>query len=232
MSNKVLSSKDLANFIDHTILKPETSRQDIVRICTEAIDYGFHTVCLNPRWIGFAADLLAGKSPKVCSVIGFPLGAELTEVKKFQTKRAILAGADEIDMVADIAAIQELNDRAVVNDIYPVLKVCKSYRPGVILKVIIESALLTNEQIIFVCKICSRIGVDFVKTSTGLHPAGGASVAAVKLMKESAPNCKNKAAGGIRTAQQAIEFIEAGAERIGCSASVDIIKQFELIKTT
>jgi deoxyribose-phosphate aldolase len=137
-----------------------------------------------------------------------------------------MAGADEIDMVADIAAIIEGDRRYLVNQFTMVLKVCRSVRPAVLLKVIIESAALTKEQKIFVCRIANECGVDFVKTSTGMNPAGGATIEDIKLMKESAPGCRVKAAGGIRTAKQTLLMLEAGAERIGTSSGVGIINQY------
>jgi deoxyribose-phosphate aldolase len=159
--------------------------------------------------------------------VGFPLGADSTKIKAAQAKEAIFAGADEIDMVADLASIIEGDYKYLRNDIASVLKACKSMNPPVLLKVIIESAVLSNEQIIFACKVAQEVGVDFIKTSTGLNAAGGATVEAVKLMKESAPKCKIKAAGGIKTAQVAIAMLEAGADRIGSSAAIKIIEEFK-----
>ena len=219
----ISSKKELAGYIDHTVLKVDAVAADIEKLCKEADEYGFYSVCVNAKWVPVAADLLRDSDAKVCSVVGFPLGAELPGIKAAQAKAAIMAGADEIDMVADIAAIIEGDEKTVVEDIGSVLEVCKSFRPGVVLKVIIEAAVLTDEQIVFVCEIANRLGVDFVKTSTGFNPAGGASVEAVALMKRSAPHCKVKASGGIRTYDQAIAMIEAGAERIGTSASIVIL---------
>ena len=159
-------------------------------------------------------------------MVSLPLGADSTKIKVAQTKDAIFAGADEVDMVADLAAIIEGDAKYLSNQLRAVLKVCRSMRPAVCLKVIIESAALTRQQKIFACQIADEVGVDFVKTSTGMHPAGGATVEDVKLMKEYAPNCKVKAAGGIRTAQQALAMLEAGAERIGTISGVQIINQF------
>ena len=146
--------------------------------------------------------------------------------KVAQAKDVIFAGADEVDMVADLAAIIERDSKYLSRQLQGVLEVCRSMRPAVLLKVIIESAALTREQKIFACEIAEKCGVDFIKTSTGMNPAGGATVEDVKLMKETAPSCKIKAAGGIRTAEQVMEFLDAGAQRIGTSSGVQIINEF------
>jgi len=161
----------------------------------------------------------------VGSVISLPLGADSTKVKAAAAEDAIFNGADEIDMVADLAAIIEQDERYLSRELKTVLKICRSMRPPVLLKVIIEAAALNQEQKIFACRTLNECDVDFVKTSTGMHPAGGATVEDVKLMREYAPDCRIKAAGGIRTYQQMIQFIEAGAQRIGTSAGVQIINQ-------
>ena len=220
--------KELAGVIDHTLLKPEATSGQIRRLCEEAKQYGFHTVCTNPRWTPLAADLLHDTQVAVGGVVSLPLGADFTKIKVAQTKEAIFAGADEIDMVADIAAIIEGDEKYLARQLEAVLKVCDSMRPKVLLNVIIEAAALTREQKIFACQIADKVGVDFVKTSTGMHRAGGATVEDVKLMKEYASHCGIKAAGGIRTAKQALEMLEAGADRIGTSSSVQIIEQFEV----
>jgi deoxyribose-phosphate aldolase len=172
------------------------------------------------------AEQLHGSKVAVGGVVSLPLGADTTKIKVAQAKEAIFAGADEIDMVADLAAIIEGDAAYLLNQLRAVLKVCRSMRPPVVLKVIMESAALTREQKIFACQIAAQAGVDFIKTSTGLHPAGGATIEDVKLMKEAAPNCKIKAAGGIKTVKQVLKMIEAGAERIGTSSGVQIINQF------
>jgi deoxyribose-phosphate aldolase len=225
-----VSAKQLAGFIDHTLLDATATKERIEQLCHEAIEFGFHTVCVNPRWIPTAAEIVHKSQVKVAGVVSLPLGGDSTKIKAAQAKDAIFAGADEIDMVADLASIIEGDHKYLGNELYSVLKVCKSMRPPVLLKVIIESAALTQEQIIFACKIAQEVGVDFVKTSTGMNPAGGATVEAVRLMKESAPKCKVKAAGGIRTAAQAIAMLEAGADRIGASASVKIIQELKTLQ--
>jgi len=222
----VVEEKELAGCIEHTLLKATATEKEIKELCEQAVSYGFHSVCVNPRWVALAADQLHGSKVKVGGVVSLPLGADSTKIKVAQAKEAIFAGADEIDMVADLAAIIEGDSKYLTRQLQSVLEVCRSMRPAVLLKVIIESAALTREQKIFACEVAEKCGVDFIKTSTGMNPAGGATVEDVKLMKETAPNCKMKAAGGIRTAKQAIEFLEAGAERLGTSSGVQMINEF------
>jgi deoxyribose-phosphate aldolase len=222
-----ISQEELAGRIDHTLLDATTAKEQIEKLCHEAKTYGFHTVCVNGRWIPLVAELLADSKVAVGGVVSLPLGADSTKVKAAQAKDTIFAGADEIDMVADLAAIIEGDSRYLAAQLSSILKVCRSMRPAVILKVIIESAALTNEQKIFACRIANDVGVDFIKTSTGLHPAGGATVEDIKLMKKTAPGCKIKAAGGIRTVKKALEMLAAGAERIGTSSGVQIIGEFK-----
>lgn len=224
----VADAKQLAGRIDHTLLEATATTERIEQLCREAIEYGFYAVCVNPRWIPLAAELLHNTKVKVASVVSLPLGADSTKIKVAQAKDAIYAGADELDMVADLAAIIEGDSRYLSNQLLAVLKVCRSMRPPVMLKVIIESAALTREQKIVACQIANSCKVDFIKTSTGLHPAGGATVEDIKLIKEAAPNCKVKAAGGIKTARQAVAMIEAGAERIGTTCGVQIINELRM----
>ncbi len=222
-----ISNEELAGCIDHTLLDATTTREQVEQLCLEAKDHGFHSVCVNGRWIALAAELLAGSKVAVDGVVSLPLGANSTKIKVAQAKDAIFAGADEIDMVADLAAIIESDSKYLLKQLRSVLKVCRSMRPAVLLKVIIESAALSDDQKIFACQIAQRAGVDFVKTSTGLHPAGGATIEDIKLMKEAAPGCKIKAAGGIRTAEQALGMLAAGAQRIGTSSGVRIMEEFK-----
>jgi deoxyribose-phosphate aldolase len=222
-----ISEKELAGCIDHTLLDATATREQIEQHCREAKTYGFHTVCVNGRWVSLVAELLAGSKVAVGGVVSLPLGADSTKIKAAQAKDAIFAGADEIDMVADLAAIIEGDSNYLAYQLASVLKVCRSMRPAVVLKVIIESAALSDEQKIFACRIAQGLSVDFIKTSTGLHPAGGATVEDIKLMKETAPGCKIKAAGGIRTAKQALDMLAAGAQRIGTSSGVRIIEEFK-----
>ena len=216
---------ELAKYIDHTFLSSTTSEQDVRRVCAEAVEYGFWSVCFLPRWTSLAADILHGKDVKIDGVAGFPFGADSAKIKAAQAEDVIMAGADEVDMVADLAAIMEGDRKYFEAELKAVLKVCRSMTPAVPLKVIIESAALTVEQKVFACQVAQDVGVDFIKTSTGLNPAGGATVEDVKLMAETAPKCRIKAAGGIRTAKEALDMIEAGASRIGTSASVQIVEQ-------
>ena len=222
-----ISEKELAGSIDHTLLSATATSEQIKQLCREAKSYGFHTVCVNGRWVALAAELLSGSSVAVGGVVSLPLGADSTKIKIEQARAAIFDGADEIDMVADLAAIIEGDARYLSNQLRAVLKVCRSMRPAVILKLIIESAALNEDQKIFVCQIAQAVGVDFIKTSTGLHPAGGATPEDIKLIEEIAPKCKIKAAGGIRTAEQAMDMLAAGAHRIGTSSGVQIMEEFK-----
>lgn len=219
-----ITTADVARCIDHTLLKAEVTQAEIVRVCQEAATHGFHAVCVNSRWVPVVADRLQGTAVSVAAVVSFPLGADTTKVKIAQAQDAIYAGADEIDMVADLAAIIEGDAQYLLHQLTSVLKACRTVRPAVQLKVIIESAALTTAQKVFACQIAEQAGVDFLKTSTGLHPAGGATVEDVALMKQTAPRCRIKASGGIKTAQQAMAMLDAGAERIGTSAGIAIME--------
>jgi len=222
----VTDQRQLAGVIDHTLLAATATSDQIKQLCREAKEYGFFAVSVNPRWVALAAEELDGSKVKVGGVVSLPLGADSTKIKAAQANEAIFAGADEIDMVADLAAIIGGDSAYLSNQLLAVRKVCRSMRPPVLLKVIIESAALTREQKIFACQIADKCGVDFVKTSTGMNPAGGATVEDIRLMKEAAPRCRVKAAGGIRTVKQVLEMLEAGAERIGTSSGVQIINEF------
>lgn len=215
--------QSLAAAIDHTLLTASATREDIDRLCEEAILYGFAAVCVNPRWIDHVADRVQRSSVKVASVAGFPLGADLTRTKVLETREAIRAGADEIDFVADLAAIMAGERRYLLDQFSALVRVCRAVQPAVILKVILETAALNEDQIAFACDLAQTAGIDFVKTSTGLHPAGGATVEAVRLLVQNAPRCSVKAAGGIQTTEQALAMLAAGAQRIGTSAAVQIV---------
>jgi len=216
----------LAKYFDHTILDCMATEADIRRHCDEALKYDFYAVCVQPRWVALCADILHGTHVKVVSVAGFPFGTETPKVKALEAEAVIMDGADEVDIVADLASVLTGDANYLSRDFGTVLNVCCSMKPAVPLKVIIESAALNEEQIRFVCGIAQQAGVDFVKTSTGMHKAGGARLDDVKLMIESAPRCKIKAAGGIRTLDQTMGFIDAGVSRIGASASVQIMEEF------
>jgi deoxyribose-phosphate aldolase len=227
-----ITASELARRTDHTLLKAEATHEDVLRLCAEAREHGFHTVCTNGRWLPLVAEQLHGSRVKVGGVVSLPLGADTTKVKVAQAKDAVRAGADEIDMVADLAAVVEGDASYLLHQFRHILRVCRSMRPPVLLKVIVESAALTSEQKVFACEVAQQGGVDFVKTSTGLHPAGGATVEDVRLMKGAAPRCKIKAAGGIRTLEQALAILNAGADRIGTSAGVRIIDELKAARET
>lgn len=223
------SSKEFAQYFDSTILDPFALSSQVAKLCESAQVYNFASVCINPRWVPFASSRLYGSDIRVCTVVGFPLGAEMSRVKAIQAKEAIEAGADEIDMVADLTSIIENDQNYLRADIYSVLEECRVDEKNVKLKVIIESAALEENQIAMVCRICSELGVNFIKTSTGFHKAGGARVEDVRLIRESAPECKVKAAGGIRTLSDAMAMIEAGAIRIGTSSAESIVDEYKAI---
>ena len=207
--------------IDHTQLKPMASKSDIVKLCDEAKRYGFYAVCVNPYYVPLASKLLSGTDIKVSSVVGFPLGATFTEIKAAEAERSIRLGASEIDMVMNISAFKSGDLEYVKRDIREVRE-----RIGdAILKVIIECCYLTDDEKILAAKICEEEGADYVKTSTGFGP-GGARLEDVKLLRKTlSPKVKIKAAGGIRTFEQAVKFIEAGADRIGTSSGVKIAEE-------
>lgn len=213
---------DLAAIIDHTILKPESTAADVQRVCKEAGAHLFASVCVNPCWVALAAFELRGTTVKVCTVVGFPLGANTTETKIAETASAIRAGALEIDMVMNIGAMRSGDEVTVRNDIRGVVEV--AHRNGALVKVILETALLTDDQKVAACHIARQAGADFVKTSTGFGP-GGATAADIRLMRDAVgAGMGVKASGGIRTLEDLRNMVAAGASRIGCSASVAIVK--------
>ena len=213
--------RDLAGYLDHTLLKPEASASDIDKLCAEAVEYGFAAVCVNPTWVKRAADNVRGSSVKVASVVGFPLGATPSEIKAMEARRAIRDGAREIDMVINIGALKSGDHEAVRKDIEKVSDACRE--AGAKNKVIIEAALLTDEEKVIASYLAKQAKADYVKTSTGFGP-GGATVHDVLLMRETVgPEMGIKAAGGIRSAEDMKEMIAAGATRIGASAGVAIV---------
>ncbi len=213
---------NLAKMIDHTLLKPEATQDQIAQLCFEARKYGFASVCINPTWVSLCAQLLQGSSVKVCTVIGFPLGATAPEVKAFETQNALEHGATEIDMVINIGALKARDLELVAKDIRGV--VTAAHARGAIVKVIIEAVLLTDEEKTIACLLSKEAGADFVKTSTGFA-SGGATVHDVELMRRTVgPEMGVKAAGGVRTFEDAEKLIKAGATRIGASAGVKIIQ--------
>lgn len=212
----------LAKYIDHTLLKGDATQEMIEKLCQEAIDYDFMSVCVNPVWVKYASKLLDGTDVKVCTVIGFPLGANATETKVFETKQAIADGAHEIDMVMNIGAAKSGDWDRVKHDIQAVVEVTE--RPA-ILKVILETSLLTTDEIVHASKVSKEAGADYVKTSTGFSPAG-ATVENVKLMRETVGNNMGvKASGGISSYEDAQAMIEAGASRLGASKGIQIVSQ-------
>jgi deoxyribose-phosphate aldolase len=213
----------LAKFIDHTLLKPDASGEQIERLCQEAKDYGFATVCVNPTWVRTCRDLLQDSPVRVCAVVGFPLGANTPEIKGFETRQAIRDGAREIDMVINIGALKSGYQDQVRRDIAAVTEACRDGSAAS--KVIIEAAMLSDEEKILACRLAREAKADFVKTSTGFGP-GGATDHDVALMKE-AVQCQLevKAAGGIRTLADTRKMLQAGATRIGASAGVKIVQE-------
>ena len=212
----------LAKMIDHTLLKPDATQEQIAQLCFEARKYGFASVCINPTWVEMCAKLLEGSSVKVCTVIGFPLGATSPEVKAFETQVALGHGATEIDMVINVGALKARDLDLVAKDIRGV--VMAAHAGGAIVKVIIEAILLTDEEKTIACLLSKEAGADYVKTSTGFA-SGGATVKDVALMRRVVgPEMGIKAAGGVRTFEDAENMIKAGATRIGASAGVKIIQ--------
>ena len=210
----------LNKYIDHTLLKPDASQEQIETLIEEAKKYDFASVCVNPTWVNFAAQALKATDVKVCTVIGFPLGANTPELKAFETSDAIQNGANEIDMVINIGALKSRNFDLVERDIRAVVEAAK----GTLVKVIIETCLLTDEEKVKACQIAQKAGADFVKTSTGFS-TGGATVTDVALMRKTVgPDMGVKASGGARSYEDALAFIKAGATRIGASSGVAIME--------
>ncbi|GGJ83413.1 deoxyribose-phosphate aldolase [Lentibacillus kapialis] len=213
-------SVNLAQYIDHTQLKPDTAKEKIEQIVQEAREHGFASVCVNPYWVPFCYDSLKNTGVKVCTVIGFPLGATSTSSKVYEAKQAIQDGAEEIDMVINIGEIKAKNDNAAQQDIEAVVEAAKG---KALTKVIIETSLLTDDEKVRACKAAKAASADFVKTSTGFS-GGGATIEDVKLMRQAVGSEMGiKASGGIRDLATTRAMIDAGATRIGASASVDII---------
>lgn len=211
---------NLAKLIDHTILKPVATQEDVRSLIQEARQYGFFSVCINPFWVAYAKELLKGSDVKVCTVVGFPLGANTTAVKVYETQDALKNGADEIDMVINIGALKARDYKTVLEDIKAVRQACE----GHVLKVIIETSQLTDEEKVKACELSAEAGADFVKTSTGFT-GGGATAADVALMRKSIPaHMQVKASGGVRTREDFDAMVAAGATRIGASSGVKIIE--------
>lgn len=215
----------LNEYFDHTILKAEATEADIKKLCDEAKTYNFYAVCVNSCYVPLASNLLAGTDVKIAAVVGFPLGAVSTDVKAYEACWATAAGASEIDMVIHIGALKEGRYDYVRDDITEVVNGAKEH--GAIVKVILETCLLTDEEIIKACQLSMEAGAAFVKTSTGFS-SGGAKAHHVSLMKKTVGDkIQIKASGGIRDLKKMMEMIEAGADRIGASASVEILQEYE-----
>jgi deoxyribose-phosphate aldolase len=221
-SGKACIEQGIAHVIDHTLLKPDATEDQIRNVCEEARIYQFASVCVNAHWVKLCAQLLKDSCVKIATVVGFPLGATLASVKAFEAKQAICLGADEVDMVMNIGALKSRQYTLVEEDIAGVVDVCHRY--GAITKVIIETSLLNDEEKVKACTLAKAARADFVKTSTGFS-GGGATAKDVALMREVVgPDVGVKASGGVRTFEEARQMVEAGATRIGASASVKIVE--------
>jgi deoxyribose-phosphate aldolase len=215
-------SGTIASFIDHTLLKPEAGEADVLKVCAEAVEYHFKSVCVNPIWVKTVKKALKGSGVLTCSVVGFPLGATPTDVKTFEARGAVLDGADEVDMVINMAAARAGDKGALVEDITAVAEAV--HGSGAILKVIIETALLDDGQKVLACEAAVEAGADFVKTSTGFN-GGGATAEDIALMRRTVgPGLGVKASGGVRSLEDAQAMIAAGATRIGASSGIAIVK--------
>lgn len=218
---KAMDKRALASIIDHTILKPDAARETVIEYCRQAVEYGFASVCINPCFVKLAADQLKNTSVKVCTVIGFPLGAGSTEAKAYEAAVAVAQGAHEVDIVINIGALKEGNLEYVEQDIRQVVKASEN----ALVKVIIETCYLTDEEKVIACRLAKNAGAHFVKTSTGFGSAG-ATAADVALMRETVGNDMGvKAAGGIRSFKDAAAMVEAGANRLGTSSGIKIINE-------
>lgn len=207
--------------IDHTVLKADTPLETVKRICDEAMEYGFASVCINPCHVAYCADYLKDSDVNVCTVIGFPLGANTSAVKAFETRDAIANGADEIDMVMNIGALKDKNYDLVRDDVKAVVEAAN----GTLVKVILETCLLTEDEIKKACELCVEAKADYVKTSTGFSTRG-ATIEDVRIMKEAVHGkAKVKAAGGVRTPEDMVKIVAAGADRIGTSAGCSLVKK-------
>jgi deoxyribose-phosphate aldolase len=215
------ASDGLASLIDHTLLKPDATKEEVEQLCREAAQFCFASVCVNPNWVSLCRELLRNSGVKVCTVIGFPLGAHLPDIKAYETKRAIEQGAEEVDMVINIGALKSRDYALVEQDIHGVVSASAG---RALVKVILETALLTRDEKIMGCTLAKAAGADFVKTSTGFG-GGGATVEDVQLMRETVgPEMGVKASGGVRTRDDAEKMVAAGATRLGASAGVKIVR--------
>jgi deoxyribose-phosphate aldolase len=215
------ASDGLASIIDHTLLKPDATREEIEQLCREAAQFCFASVCVNPNWVALCRERLRGTGVKVCTVIGFPLGAHLPDIKAYEARRAIEQGAEEVDMVLNIGALKSRDYALVEQDIHGVVQAAGK---DTVVKVILETSLLTRDEKIMGCSLSKAAGADYVKTSTGFA-GGGATVEDVQLMRETVgPDMGVKASGGVRTRDDAEKMVAAGATRLGASAGVKIVR--------
>lgn len=219
------AARELAPKIDHTILKPEATEAQIAALCDEAREHGFAAVCVNPCWVELCARRLSGGAPMVCTVAGFPLGASTSAAKAFEARQAVEQGALEVDMVVNLGALLDGAADLVSRDIAAVVEATKRADARAAVKVILETRALTDAQIIAGCAACKSAGADFVKTSTGFHANGGATVEHVALLRQHAAGMRVKAAGGIRDLKTALAMVAAGADRLGMSASVAVMRE-------
>lgn len=214
---------NIASYIDHTILKPETTLADIKKLCAEAVQQNFAAVCVPPYFVSAAKELTNGSNVKVATVVGFPFGYSSTEAKLKEIEQAIGDGADELDIVHNITALKDGNDAYLVNEVKACTELC--HERGKTVKIIVESGILSDEELLRCCELYAPVGIDFMKTSTG-YAATGATVHAVAIMRKNLPESIHiKASGGIRTFAFAKELVEAGATRLGCSASMQIVEE-------
>ena len=222
-----MTEKELARYIDHTVLKPETTAEQVDRLCDECLEYGFYSACVNPVWVERCVRRLVGGDTAVAAVAGFPLGASLPATKADEARRAVEQGAREIDMVVNLGALIAGDNGAVTRDISAVVTAVAETNGKALVKVILETAALMDEQIIAGCRCTAEAQADFVKTSTGFHASGGARIEHVKLMKQHAAPLKVKASGGIRDLKTVLAMIEAGADRLGLSAGVNVMREMQ-----
>jgi deoxyribose-phosphate aldolase len=227
MTDKLISKDELARKFDHTNLQQEATESDIALLCKEAAEHGFFAVCVNPFHVRRVRDLLRKTSVKVCSVVGFPLGANTTGTKLAETEEALRDGADEIDVVMNVGLFKSGKIAEVETELQKIARIVKSAGADRICKVIVEAGLLKVAKIELTCKIVNHSGADFIKTSTGFSKAGGATIEAVEIMNRHRGRLKIKAAGGIRNLNTALALLRAGADRLGASQSVSILKELQ-----
>ena len=227
MIDKLLSKIELARKFDHTNLQQEATESDITLLCKEAAENGFFTVCVNPSYVRLVRDLLRKTSVKVCTVVGFPLGANTTGIKLAETEEALRDGADEIDVVMNVGLFKSCKIKEVETELQKIASSVKSAGANRICKVIVEAGLLNAAEIELTCKIVNHSGADFIKTSTGVSKAGGATIEAVEIMNRHRGRLKIKAAGGIRNLNTALALLRAGADRLGASQSVSILNELQ-----